>query len=310
MTFNIKKILQKNKGVLAPMLEYTTLPFRQLCVKYGCALTYTEMVTINQINAIKDVSKIDLFDTTSSEKSCAQVVGDFTNLKDFSKTIEILDDYKYFKIIDLNFGCPSLKVHDMNAGAKLLSKDNFIKAVNNVKEVASATNKSITVKTRIGYDKENLRQIVSSFEDVGVCAIAVHGRLATENYSVASDYKLLEDVSKETSVPFIYNGDVTNNNFKKFLKIPSFSGLMVGRAALSNPYIFKSISKGKKQERKQEKIIKDYLRLVDRYPISFEKKKKALLFLTKGIKDSSKYRLLISRSKTEKDLKEIITSFV
>jgi tRNA-dihydrouridine synthase B len=310
MSFKIKNIHVKNKGLLAPMLEYTTLPFRKLCCKYGCGLTYTEMASINQINSVKDLSKIDLFDTVSSEKVCAQIVGDFTNLKGFSSAVEILDNYKPFKIIDLNFGCPSLKVHGMNGGAKLLSKGNFTKAVNNVKEVVSTTNKPITVKTRLGYHKENIQEIVSSFEDADVSAVAVHGRLANQNYSVASDYCLLEDVSKEKSTSFIYNGDVTNNNFNKFLEVPSFSGVMVGRAALSNPYIFKSISKGKKKELKQEKIIKDYLRLVNKYPVSFNKKKLALLLLTKSIPNSSKYRLLISRSKTDDDLKEIITSFV
>lgn len=310
MSFYIKNINVKNKGLLAPMLEYTTLPFRKLCQKYGCALTFSEMVPINQIIALKDLSKIDTLISATSDRSAVQLVGNFTKEKDFLCALDFLDTYKHFKIIDLNLGCPSLKVHQMNAGAKLLSKDNFLKAVKNINDATSVIKKPITVKTRLGFYSQNIKQIVNAFENTNVCAISVHGRLANQNYSTFSDYELLKEVSSSCSIPFIYNGDISNNNFNEFLDVSSFSGLMVGRSALTNPYIFKSISKKKRVVINQTKIIKDYLKLTKKYPISFNKKKLALIMLTNKIKDSKKHRLLISRTKTDDQLNKTINDFV
>ncbi len=304
MTYYLGKTKIKNKGVLAPMLEYTTLPFRLLCQKYGCALTYTEMVSINRIKAKSSLDEIDLLKSISSETCAVQLVGDFTNRSDFLKVIDILDSYKHFKIIDLNFGCPSFKVHDMKGGAILLSSPYFNKAIENITEAISITKKPITVKSRVGYSQENIKPIVNSFESAGVSAIAVHGRLANQTYADLSDNLLLERVAKDVSVPFIYNGDVSLNNFSS-LDV-CFSGLMVGRSALTNPFIFKSISKKKIFKKHQVKIIDDYLKLTKKHSISFDKKKRMLIMLINNLKSARKYRNLLSLSKTEDQINKII----
>ncbi len=304
MSFYIKNIKIKNKGLLAPMLEYTTLPFRLLSQKYGCALSYTEMVSINHINKVKDLSQISLLASTTKDKSAVQLVGDFTNQKDFFFAMHLLDSYKHFKIIDLNFGCPSLQVHNMNAGAILLSPNNFSKAVQNLKDVISTINKPTTVKTRLGYHKQ-ITNLFSSFENANVSAISVHGRYSNQAYDVPSDYKTIDYLSKDISIPLIYNGDVNFSNVLDFLS-KDYSALMVGRQALSNPFIFKTISKNKVCKRKQVKIIDDYLKICKKHPISFNKKKLALISLTNTIKNSSKFRNLISQSKTDEQLQNVL----
>lgn len=300
--FKIKNIPIRQKGILAPMQEYTHLPFRLTCKEYLAGFTTTEMININHILKYKDdLSKIDLLKSTNLEKPCAvQIFGDFS-LKKTLKAISLLDDYKYFDIIDLNLGCPSKKIINSKSGAYNLKQ--FKKVLPIIEEAVQITKKPITVKTRLGFKENQINYIYSSLLKTNISAISIHGRLATENYSTPSKFKEILNLQK-SEVPIIYNGDVFKENL---CLVNEFKGVMVGRACLGNPFIFKQIDYFSKKNIILEtedflSQLKLFLEFVIKYPIPFKKLKVSIIPFFKGKKGSSKIRDLISKSKNESDL--------
>jgi tRNA-dihydrouridine synthase B len=304
--FKIKNLKIKNKGILAPMLEYTTLPFRLLCKDYGASLVFTEMVHTNYISKIEDLSKISLLDSNSLEKPVGvQIIGDFTNKKEFLKSIYLLDDYKYFDIIDLNLGCPSKRITDNNFGSALLK--NIDSILPNIKEAVETTKKPITIKTRLGFSKNNIASISTKLINTNISALTIHGRTTKDDYSIKSRYKDILKISKENSIPIIYNGDLNKDNIEFFNSL-DFAGLMIGRSALNDPSIFKNINKNnfKKNYKNTKSILNDFLKYSIEYNLPLRQIKIMLLQLVNSIEHCRKYRLEISKSKNIEDIKVII----
>jgi len=306
--FKIKNISIKKKGVLAPMQEYSHLPFRLLCKEYNSGLTFSEMVSTSHVIEFENkLSQLDLVNSVLDESPVGvQLFGDFKDKQKTLKAVSILDDYKFFDIIDLNLGCPSLKIINSKSGSYNLKQ--FDKIIPIIKEVVSTSKKPITVKTRLGFSENLLSKIHSSLENIGVSALSVHGRLATENYSHKSDFLAVKKIKSKSSIPIIYNGDVSEENFKDFL---GFDGIMVGREALGNPFIFKQIDFFEKNNGYLEKennfyALKSFVNYCDKYPISFSKYKVSIIPFFKNKPGSSKIRDLISQSKDILEIKEIL----
>ena len=300
-SFKIGKVIIRNKGILAPMLEYTNLSFRRLCSENGCALPYTEMVHINHIlnTPLEEIPELKTKD--EDYPVSLQLVGDFTNLtktKEAFKKIESLS----FKIIDFNLGCPSPKIEAGRSGAFLL--DDIDKVSKTLKEIKSETDKSITAKVRLGSTKNNISVIAKSLENAKVDAIAIHGRLKTQGYNTPSDYKAVEKIARDLSIPVIYNGDISLNNYKMFNDIDVFSGLMVGRTALNNPEIFSLISDKKPKTR--EENIKLFIKLSKKYNQEIKYQKNNLLQLVSGFSGSKRLREKLSTAKTKEDIEAIL----
>jgi len=309
INFKIKNIPIRKKGVLAPMQEYTHLPFRLLCKDYQVGLSYTEMVNINHIIQYKeDLSKLDLLESTEKESPVSlQLFGDLS-LKKTITASHLIDDYKYFDVIDFNLGCPSLKIINSKSGSYNLKQLDKVYPI--LKEIISTSKKPITVKVRLGFKEDILESMVNNLEKIGVSAIAIHGRLAKENYSVPSKISRVEEIKKITSLPIIYNGDVSETNLGQ---INHFSGLMVGREALGNPFIFKQIDYFSKNNVLLEKdtsydALFSFLEYVKKYPISFSKLKVSLIPFFKGKQGSARIRELLSKSKNFKEILNILKS--
>lgn len=300
-SFKIGKFTIRNKGILAPMLEYTNLPFRRLCVENGCALTYTEMVHINQILncQLKDIPELKTKD--EDYPVSLQLVGDFTDTKKTVSAFKKIENMQ-FKIIDFNLGCPSPKIEAGKSGAFLL--DDIDKVSKTLKEIKSETDKSITAKVRLGTTKNNISVIAKSLENAGIDAIAIHGRLKTQGYKTPSDYKVVEKIAKDLSIPVIYNGDISLSNYKMFNDIDVFSGLMVGRAALSNPEIFSLISD--KTPKTREENIKLFIKFSKKYNLEIKYQKNNLLQLVSGFSGSKRLREKLSSSKTQEEIDDIL----
>ncbi|MFA5745302.1 MAG: tRNA-dihydrouridine synthase family protein [archaeon] len=297
----IGKISIKNKGILAPMLEYTNLSFRQLCAENGCELCYTEMVHINHIVSQPLDTIPELITKDEDYPTTLQLVGDFTNLKltrEAFEKVELLD----FDIIDFNLGCPSPKIAAGNSGASLL--DNIKKVAKTIKEIKENNNKPITAKVRLGYKQNNISEIVNSLEKANIDAIAIHGRLGIENYSVKSNYFLVEEIAKTTSIPVIYNGDITAENYSKFKGIDVFAGLMVGRSALNDPSIFSLISE-KTQKTKQENL-KQFIKLAKKYNLEVKNQKSNLLQMVSGFSGARELRAKLAIAKTQEEIDRLI----
>lgn len=300
MGFKIGKITLKNKGVLAPMLEYTNLPFRHLCAKNNCALTYTEMVHTQHI--LNKSKEIEIKTKDEDYPVSLQLVGDFTNTKETLSAFEIVEKIKGFDIIDFNLGCPSLKIISGKSGVVLL--DHISEVSKTLKEVKDISKKPITAKIRLGYKKNDAVNLVKKLEPSGIDAIAIHARLGITGYSTPADYKEVVALTKLTELPIIYNGDITLDNFSKFNEIDEFSGLMVGRSALNNPAIFSAFA-NKKQKTIKENISL-FLKLSKKYNNTIISQKLVLLQMLSGFKGARQLRAKLTQLKTQEEINDFL----
>ena len=307
INFKIQNIPIRHRGILAPMQEYSHLPFRLLCKDYNVGLTYTEMVNIHHIFEYKDdLSKLDLLNTVEKESPVSvQLAGDLS-LRNCIDAAHIMDEYTHFDIIDFNLGCPSFKIINSKAGSHNLRQLDKVYPI--LKEIVDTCNKPITVKLRLGFDEDVLDDMLLNFEKIGVSAIAVHGRLATDHYSVPSQSLRISSLIKDLSIPFIYNGDVNETNLGQLNQFPA---LMVAREALGNPFIFKQIDYFTKNNSLLEKedsfdALYSFLDYVKKYPISFAKLKVSLIPFFKDRQGSSRMRELISKAKDFKEISDIL----
>lgn len=311
--FKVGNVVIRHKGILAPMLEYTTLPYRLLCGKYNCGLTYTEMVHITHINNSQDLADIDLLASCTEDQPVAvQIVGDFTDQKETLSAVHKLDDYRYFDIIDFNLGCPSGKIMAGRGGAALLSNKYFEKAIETIRIAKQTCVKPLTVKTRLGLSENNLPKISRVLFSAGIDAIAVHARTANDNYSVKPNIFAVKNLLNTAPVPVIYNGGVLESNLMQFCEC-GFSGLMIGTSALGNPFIFdqiNSIVTGRPLQKMSAEArlncLSEYLQFCQKHSIEFAKIKAMSLQFVKGVAGAAKIRNTIAKSKSQDDLLKII----
>ena len=291
----------KNRLILAPMEDVTSLAFRLLCKKYGASMSYTMQTSALALtkNNIKSIERIK---TDKEDKPVGlQLFGRNTDV-----LIEASKKYgKNFSLIDLNFGCPSKKIVAQGYGSALLKEKNKIKEI--ISGLVNNVNKPITVKMRSGFKKVEAFELVKIMEKQGVTAITIHARTREQGYSGKADWNLIKKLKQESNVPIIGNGDVTNGKeAEEMLKICDYC--MIGRKARDNPLVFKEIleyfktGKEKKSSLGEKKeMFNSYLRLEKDFKLI---KSRASDF-TKGIKNGNKLRVKIQQCKNKEDIKEI-----
>jgi len=250
------------KLILAPMHNITNLAFRIMCKKYGASLVFTELISANAL-ARNNQSVLKLAKTNIKEKPNAiQLFGqDSRNIVKAAQSIE-----KNFDIIDFNLGCPSLKIKKQGCGGALLKRKNKIAKI--VKELSSSIKKPITIKTRIGWDKNNAIKIARICEANNASAITIHARTVEQGYSKKADWEIIRKIKEVIKIPIIGNGDIVNGKIaKKRLEQTNCDYLMIGRAAIGNPFIFKQINEylktGKEIKQSKEDKIKDYFKYIE-----------------------------------------------
>ncbi|MFH1358659.1 MAG: tRNA dihydrouridine synthase DusB [archaeon] len=299
----------KSKVILAPMHNITNLAFRLLCKKYGAGLASTELLSANAI-AKKNKSVMNLALTNKKEKPVvAQIFGQ--NVENIIKAANILE--KNFNIIDFNLGCPSKKIMSQGSGGALLKRKNKIKEI--VEELVRAVKIPITVKIRTGINKkENAVEIAKICESAGVSAVIVHARTVEQGYSGKADWNIIKKVKQAVKIPIIGNGDVWNGkDAKDMLDETGCDYVMIGRAAIGNPFIFKEINEYLKGNQvfqiKKEKIADyfEYIKLCKKYKIFslVDAKLKAQEF-TKGLSGSSKLRRELNKFKTWEEIERLM----
>jgi nifR3 family TIM-barrel protein len=299
------------KLILAPMHGVTNLAFRLLCKKYEAALVSTELLSANAI-AKNNKSTLNLALTDKKEKPVAiQLFSQ--NTENIIKAAKILQ--KDFDVIDFNLGCPSLKILEQGSGAALLKRKNKIAEI--IKKTSSSINVPFTVKIRSGFKNDiNAVEIAKICEKNGASAITVHARTVEQGYSGKADWNIIKQVKEAVKIPIIGNGDVINGeSAKRMLEETGCDYVMIGRAAIGNPSIFKQIEEylktGKIIRQTKEEKIKDffeYTKLSKKYKIFSVKdaKLKAQEF-TKGIPGSKKIRREMNRIKTWEEIEKLIT---
>ncbi|MBQ7765255.1 MAG: tRNA dihydrouridine synthase DusB [Lachnospiraceae bacterium] len=240
-TLQIGDVNLKNPFILAPMAGVTDLPFRVLCSEMGAGLNCMEMVSAKAITyhnkATWDMMKIDPRETCVS----LQLFGSEPDvMAEAAKRIEELP----FQIMDINMGCPVPKVVNNGEGSALMKNPVLVGQI--VEAVAGAICKPLTVKIRAGFDEDSINavEIARIAQESGAAAVAVHGRTRQQFYSGTADWEIIGRVKDALSIPVIGNGDVTDGeSAKRLMKETGCDGIMIGRAARGNPWIFQNIIK-------------------------------------------------------------------
>lgn len=235
----IGNVVLDNPLILAPMAGVTDLPFRLLCREQGAGLVCMEMISAKAI-FFHNKNTDKLMEIAPEEQPAVlQLFGsDPDIISEMAKRIE----ERPFSILDINMGCPVPKVVNNGEGSALMKNPKLVEEI--ITKTVQAIRKPVTVKIRKGFseDRVNAVEIAKIAEGCGASAVAIHGRTREQYYSGKADWDIIAKVKDVVSIPVIGNGDVTDGpSAEAMLAQTGCDGIMVGRAARGNPWIFKEI---------------------------------------------------------------------
>lgn len=240
MKFKIGDILLDNNVFLAPMAGVTDLPFRLLCREQGAGMSVTEMVSAKAI-LYKNKNTKELLAVDPAEGPVSvQLFGSDPEI--MAAIAAQIQDGPY-AAIDVNMGCPVPKIVNNHEGSALMKDPAQAEKV--LTAMVKAVKKPITVKFRKGFNDQSINAVefAKMAESCGVAAVAVHGRTREQYYSGKADWDIIRQVKEAVKIPVIGNGDVfTPEDAKRMLEETGCDGIMVGRGAKGNPWIFKRIT--------------------------------------------------------------------
>ncbi len=312
----IGNVTLENNIILAPMAGITDKSFRKICKEYGPGLVCTEMVSGKGLYYDDTKTKV-LLDTEQEKRPVSmQIFGSEPEAMGYAAKYVS----KFADIIDINLGCPAPKVVKNGDGSKLLLNLELLEKV--VDSVVQNSTVPVTVKIRKGWDSKNIVavEVAKIVERLGVSAITVHGRTREEYYSGQADWDIIKEVKKSVNIPVIGNGDIkSKEDALKMFEYTGVDGIMIGRAALGNPWIFKDIIsylKGEKvgtvsNEEKYKTIIKhiNYETEEKGELVGIKEMRKHICAYIKNMPDATTLRQKINNIETKNELITCLTEY-
>jgi tRNA-dihydrouridine synthase B len=300
----IGNLALKNNVFLAPMAGITNLPFRILAREFGCGLAFTEMISANGLVRKTNKSYRYLLSSPEDRPLGIQIFGSDPAI--LSEAAQRVTDFGA-DLIDINMGCPVRKVLKTGAGAALLREPDSVRHI--LQAIRKATSLPVTVKLRSGLRRGEMRalEIANISQDCGVDAVILHPRSADQGYSGAADWSVIEEVKKKLHIPVIGSGDIKSpGDACRMISATGCDGIMIGRAALGNPWIFRDIIRYLEERKsaltpsptERERVIRRHMEMeVDCLGESLGLRhfRKHLLWYTKGMRGGSLFRELVGR---------------
>ncbi len=305
----------KDKVTLAPMAGTSDLPYRIICSQMGASMVTTELISAKGI-FYKNENTHKMLETSKNES--VRVIQIFGNDPHVMLEACQMIEHQDFEIIDINMGCPAPKVVRNGEGSALMQDP--VLAGKIVETLVNGIKKPITVKIRKGFDQNNVNAVefAKVMEANGASSIAVHGRVRTQFYAGESDIDIIKKVKEAVKINVIGNGDITDiYSAKHMLDYTGCDGIMIGRAAMGNPFIFREVNaylnEGVILEKPtvEEKIkmaihhAKELVAFKGEF-IAVREMRAHLGHYTKGLKGSTSLRVKINHIETFKELEQIL----
>ncbi len=316
-SLQIGSVTLENPFILAPMAGVTDLPFRILCSRLGAGMVCMEMISAKAIT-YKNKATHAMTEISPEESVVSlQLFGSEPDV--MHEAVKMIEEVPYH-ILDINMGCPVPKVVNNGEGSALMK--NPILAGKLVEAAVSATKRPVTVKIRAGFDEEhrNAVEVARIAQESGAAAVAVHGRTRAQFYSGQADWDIIAEVKDALKIPVLGNGDVTDGpSAERMMNRTGCDGVLIGRAARGNPWIFEALERyfkdgtilKKPSLSDVQQMILEHGRMLTAYKgeyTAIREMRQHMAWYTTGYPNSAAFRRRINEAETLEALEMLVKS--